>query len=99
MAKETEFLKRIIFRKHANGINFLGYIIRPKYILVRRRVINNLKEKIRQFSQAKVKDLKKFYDSVSSYLGHLRWANSYRLTNKLTNFLKGGIYAGSNDCD
>ena len=68
----------------SNGIDFLGYIVRPRYILVRRRVVNNLKEKIRQFRQAKVKDLRKFYDMVASYLGHFKHANSYRLTNKLT---------------
>jgi len=67
----------------SNGIDFLGYIIRPGYILVRRRVINNLKEKIRQFRQAKVKDLRKLCDSVASYLGHFKHANSYRLTQKI----------------
>jgi hypothetical protein len=68
----------------SNGIDFLGYIIRPTYILVRRRVINNLKEKIRQFRQAREKDFRKFHDMVASYIGHLKHANSYRLINKLT---------------
>ncbi|MCX5699599.1 MAG: RNA-directed DNA polymerase [Candidatus Omnitrophica bacterium] len=68
----------------SNGIDFLGYIIRPTYVLVRRRVINNLREKIRQFRQAKIKDFRKFHDMVASYLGHFKHANSYRLTNKLT---------------
>jgi hypothetical protein len=63
----------------SSGIDFLGYIIRPGYILVRRRVVNNLREKIRQFRQTKIKDLRKLYDTVASYLGHFRWANSYRL--------------------
>lgn len=67
----------------SNGIDFLGYIIRPGYILVRRRVVNNLKEKIRQFKQARVKDFRKFHDSIESYLGHFKHASSYRLTNKL----------------
>lgn len=71
----------------SNGIDFLGYIIRPRYILVRRRVVNNLKEKIRQFRQDRVKDFRKFYDSVASYWGHFKHANSYRLINKLA---KGG---------
>ena len=30
----------------SNGIDFLGYIIRPDYMLVRRRVINNLKTRL-----------------------------------------------------
>ena len=92
-ARIEEFLtKQLSLRLHpkrrkllpiSNGIDFLGYIIRPRYILVRRRVVNNLKDKIRQFRQAKVKDLKKFRDSVASYLGHFRWANSYRLTQRI----------------
>jgi len=67
----------------SNGIDFLGYIIRPNYTLVRHRVINNLKEKIRQFKEAKVKDFEKFRDMFASYMGHFKHANSYRLTNKL----------------
>ncbi|MBL0709409.1 MAG: hypothetical protein JJV99_00110 [Colwellia sp.] len=34
-----------------NGINFLGYIVRHHYLLVRRRVINHLKEKLHSFKQ------------------------------------------------
>jgi len=67
----------------SNGIDFLGYIVRPTYVLVRRRVINNLKEKIRQFRQVREKDFRKFHDMVASYMGHLRWANSYNLTQKI----------------
>jgi len=33
------------------GTDFLGYIIRPYYILVRKRVIYNLKEKLNQFEK------------------------------------------------
>ncbi len=72
----------------SNGIDFLGYIIRHNYILVRRRVVNNLREKIRTFNRAKVKDIKKLTDSVASYLGHFKWANSYRLIRKE---LSGGV--------
>jgi retron-type reverse transcriptase len=32
-------------RAHTQGLDFLGYIIRPDYILVRRRVVNNFKRK------------------------------------------------------
>ncbi len=75
--------KRHKLQPISNGMDFLGYIIRPNYILVRRRVVNNLKEKIRLFCQKEEKDLNKLRDSVASYLGHFRWANSYRLINKL----------------
>jgi len=72
----------------SNGIDFLGYIIRPTYVLVRQRVINNLKAKIRQFKEAKVKDFKKFCDMFASYKGHFKHANSYRLIIKLRMELK-----------
>jgi len=62
----------------SNGIDFLGYIIRPGYILVRNRVINNLKAKLMDCS-----DISKLHDSVASYLGHFRWANSYKLQKAL----------------
>ncbi|MBI4707756.1 MAG: reverse transcriptase [Candidatus Omnitrophica bacterium] len=90
---EEFLLSRLKLRLHpkrrklasiSNGIDFLGYIIRPTYVLVRRRVINNLKEKIRQFRQAREKDFRKFHDMVASYMGHFKHANSYRLINKLT---------------
>ncbi len=92
-AKIEEFLQnRLKLRLHpkrrkllpiSNGIDFLGYIIRPTYVLVRRRVINNLKEKVRQFKEAKVKDFRKFRDMFASYMGHFKHANTYWLTNKL----------------
>ena len=69
-----------------NGIDFLGYIVRHNYILVRHRVVNNLKAKIKIFRQTKIKEWKKFQDTVASYLGHFKWANSFRLQNKI---LKG----------
>lgn len=66
----------------SNGIDFLGYITRSKYILVRRRVLNNLKARIRELRDKP----EKLKNSIASYLGHFKWANSFRLQNKL---LKG----------
>jgi retron-type reverse transcriptase len=63
----------------SNGIDFLGYIIRPRYILVRRRVINNMKAKIRELRNYP----EKLKNSVASYMGHFKWANSHNLINKL----------------
>jgi len=63
----------------SNGIDFLGYIIRPQYVLVRNRVINSLRAKMREFKN----NPKKLRDSIQSYVGHFRWANSYRLLKKL----------------
>lgn len=67
----------------SSGINFLGYIIRHNYILVRRRVINNLKQKLQTFRMSVVKDTKKLQATIASYLGHFKHANSYRLISVL----------------
>ena len=89
----------------SNGIDFLGYVIHHNHILVRRRVINNLKERLMWFGEKltfpKGSEYIRFhYDyelldqlfcCLNSYLGHFRWANSYRLVESLWNkfsFLK-----------
>ena len=61
----------------SNGVDFLGYIVRPGYILVRRRVINNMRIKLRA-CRARAQA------ALASYLGHFKWANSYRLCNTLS---------------
>ncbi|MDP2928482.1 MAG: reverse transcriptase/maturase family protein [Candidatus Omnitrophota bacterium] len=57
---ETFLAEKLLLRLHpnrrklqpiSNGIDFLGYIIRRDYILVRRRVINNLKSRLRRFAR------------------------------------------------
>jgi retron-type reverse transcriptase len=67
----------------SDGIDFLGYIIRHNYTLVRHRVINNLKARLRLYYQGKINDFQELQKMVTSYLGHFKWANSYRLTQKI----------------
>lgn len=67
----------------SNGIDFLGYIVRRDYILVRNRVLNNLMTKYRQFKRSGRKALDDYKHSLASYIGHLKWANSYRLMRSL----------------
>jgi hypothetical protein len=78
----------------SNGIDFLGYIIRRDYILIRRRVINNLNTRLRHFSRINLKKPANFAnparpvnilrECLQSYLGHFKWANSHRLVNALS---------------
>jgi len=76
----------------SNGINFLGYIVRRDYLLVRRRVVNNFKQKLRDYETKLVKNshgvrcyrfdeslLNQLASVVSSYLGHFKMANSWNL--------------------
>ncbi len=84
--------KRQSFQTVSNGINFLGYIIRPDYLLVRRRVVNNMKTRLEQFKKKLISEkngkriVKYDYDLlerlgavIASYFGHLKWANTYDL--------------------
>ena len=67
--------KKRIIAPISNGIDFVGYIVRPNYILVRNRVIGNLKNKIWSNSL----DL----ESWNSYLGHFKHAQAKKLISEL----------------
>ena len=72
--------KKIIVRRLDNGIDFLGYIVLPHYILPRtktkRRMFKKLEEKVGQ---------KNFNQSLQSYLGYLGHANAFKLSKDLKN--------------
>jgi hypothetical protein len=76
----------------SNGIDFLGYIVRRDYLLVRRRVVNNLRARLKEYQSLLVKEGRWFrrysFDEVmldrlsatlSSYLGHFKMADTYNL--------------------
>jgi RNA-directed DNA polymerase len=71
---------KIILRKLEWGIDFLGYIVLPHYVLPRtktkRRVLEKLKEKA---------GLENFNQSLQSYLGYLKHASSFNVTQQLEN--------------
>jgi retron-type reverse transcriptase len=79
-----------------NGVDFLGYIVRPDYLLVRRRVVSRLKARLRDYEQKLVRPQSGYtlfrHDSATltrlratwaSYRAHLKMANSYRLWQRL----------------
>jgi len=76
--------------KVEEGVDFLGYVIRPYYKLVRNRVVNNFKYKKAVFLQNSFRDdgtcskklAKEFKQVNASYYGHFKHANSYRLIQK-----------------
>lgn len=62
------------------GIDFLGYIVLPHYILPRTKTRKRIFEKL----EGKIgKD--NFNQSLQSYLGYLKHASSHRLIGKLEN--------------
>jgi RNA-directed DNA polymerase len=74
--------------KHVSeGLDFLGYIIRPHYLLVRQRVVNNYKQKKARYLEAyenqkgkmSLAEIKQFLAVQASFVAHARHANSYNL--------------------
>ncbi len=61
-----------------NGIDFVGYIIKPDYVLVRRRVVDNWRHGLKNADNA----LRKRQIN-SAYMGHAKWANAYCLSRKM----------------
>lgn len=76
----------------SNGADFLGYIVRPDYLLSRRRVVNRLKVRLVEYERMLVrkrgdytvftydgKTLEKLMATWSSYMAHLKMADTHRL--------------------
>ncbi|MFK5948466.1 MAG: reverse transcriptase domain-containing protein [Methylococcales bacterium] len=92
----------------SDGIDFLGYIVRRKYMLVRKRVINHLQIKLQAFEKELVsvensviyyryneERLNSLHATLSSYLGHFKMASTYKLWQSIWNrfaFLKQYFY-------
>ncbi|MBK5963296.1 hypothetical protein CCR95_04105 [Thiocystis minor] len=79
-------------RPLSDGVDFLGYIVRREYRLVRRRVVNALKARLRDARERLVSvregvawyrfdapELERLRAVLASYLGHFQAANTWRL--------------------
>lgn len=90
--------KREKLQPVSNGIDFLGYIVRRDYLLVRRRIVKNLHAKLRHYEKILVREgrwyrrylfdeetLDRLAATLSSYLGHFKMANTYNLCKSLWN--------------
>ena len=88
---ELKLREKYIPRDNKEGLDFLGYIIRPRYTLVRRRVVHNYKYKKAQYLQKYealqglmgLSEIKAFLSVKASFAGHAKHANSYNLLNKV----------------
>ena len=64
------------------GIDFLGYFIKPTYILVRQRVVERLKKKLMflvKLDNINKKEIKNILAMINSYYGHFCHASSFNL--------------------
>ncbi len=69
---------KVFIRPIADGVDFVGYIVRPDYILVRKRVVGNWRRKM------ELEDEKLRQQAYVSYVAHAMWANSYSLRKKMS---------------
>lgn len=91
-------------KRVSEGADFFGYIVRPRYILARNRVVNAMNRKLREhhaslvsrqvcknglvFQKMKMgaEGTHRLMQTIASYLGHFKHAESHRLIQQL--FLK-----------
>jgi len=77
----------------SNGIDFLGYIIRPWSVYVRKRVIINFKKKIKDYNKLVQNndlddfDKKHFKATKASYFGHFKHADCFKVKEDLLNLV------------
>jgi len=70
--------KKIIIRKLVQGIDFCGYVVLPHYRQVRAKTRNRIFKRVLREGISS--------QSFQSYLGHFSHANTYRLSQDLTNY-------------
>lgn len=81
---------KIIMSKFSSGVDFLGYIIFPRYILPRtktkKRLIAKIKKKVKLFKRGRITQ-ESLNQTIQSYYGFLQHANSYKLKQSLQNMI------------
>jgi retron-type reverse transcriptase len=79
--------KKQILQTVDKGIDFVGYVVKPDYVLMRRRIVKNLKAKLWQFNQnleeITEQESKQILSAVNSYYGQFRHAKTFGLRQKL----------------
>jgi len=81
--KLTVHPNKVFIRPVVTGIDFVGYVIRPDYVLVRKRVVGSWRSSMDEA------DKEMNQKAYHSYSAHAMWANSYGLRQKMSK--KAGI--------
>jgi len=87
---------KVTIRKYCQGVDYLGYIILPKAIILRtktrQRIFRKLKQRVKEYKKGEI-DEHALMQSFNSYLGVLSHANSNKLEqeirHKMWEWLKG----------
>lgn len=80
-----------VFPVEARGVDFLGYVFRHGYVLLRKRIKHNLFKALAH--QRKVAaTCEEIRLAVASYIGWLKYTNSKHLTITLNNFCYGKVF-------
>jgi RNA-directed DNA polymerase len=81
---------KVSMRDYYLGVDFLGYVIFPNFILPRtktkRRMIRKISKRIQLYRQQKISG-ELLNQTIQSYLGYLSHANSYKLSQEIKNNL------------
>lgn len=70
-------LKKTKLKSINNGIDFLGYFVKPNYTLVRKKVVSRFKNKL--YNLRIEEDIRKILAVINSYYGHFNHAFSFNL--------------------
>ncbi len=80
--------KKVILKKHNQGIDFLGYVILPHHIKIRTKTKRKIPKKLRQsvmlYKNGEVSEIS-LKSSLSSYLGVLSHADAYEMSKDIRN--------------
>jgi RNA-directed DNA polymerase len=83
-ALRLELKADIRLRPLTAGIDFLGYVIYPTHVRVRRRVVRHAYAAVRALDTPRTaEDRERRRSVLASYLGHFAHANAHRLAQSL----------------
>ena len=80
-----------IFPVEARGVDFLGYVFRHGYVLLRKRIKHNL-FRVLAHQRKVARTCEEIRLAVASYIGWLKYTNSKHLTITLNNFCYGKVF-------
>jgi len=85
--------QKTVLQSIYKGINFVGFVVKPRHSLLRRRIVGNLKRKLWRFNHSPVPEneeifserLDKILAVVNSYYGQFKRADTFNLRRSIYN--------------